>query len=269
MGFASGIYTTALGIGLSLGLLTGPFFGGWKLAFICTGILTLAVAILWALFARNAPKGTKIHMSPMISSIRRGIKSKNIWLSGIMMFLSFGVLVAFSGNFPKALESIHHVNPKMAGSISSLFTFGIVAGNFFTSKLSDKVGFRKPFIYICAVTSAICLFFAWHLAPRTSSLALTFFGGYALGGMSPILFAIPVELSEIGHDYVGGASGIMLSLGNMGGFLIPFMVMSPLIAAGTLKAYNNGFLVILILLAAVASVAIPLMETGIKAKFRK
>lgn len=57
VGLALGIQTTAMGVGSSLGLLTGPLFGGWKPAFTYVGILTLAVAVLWTLFARNAPGG--------------------------------------------------------------------------------------------------------------------------------------------------------------------------------------------------------------------
>lgn len=269
VGRMTGFCMSGIGVGLSLGLLTGPLFGGWRPAFTYIGILTLVIAILWTLFARNAPEGIKIHMPPIISSIKRGIRSKNVWLAGIMMSLSLGAFIAFSSNFPQALERVHHISPKMAGAVSSLITFGSVAGNLLIPMLSDKRGLRKPFIYGSVTTSAICLFFAWQLAPNPIISILAFLSGFGFGSMQPIILALPVELPEIGHDYVGGASGIVASLANMGGFLIPLMVMSPLVTAGTLKAYTNGFSVILILLAAIALVAIPLMETGIKVKFRK
>ena len=269
VGFASGIYTTALGTGLSLGLLTGPLFGGWKQAFTYIGIITLVVAILWFLLARNAPKGIEIHMPPMVTAIKIGARSKNIWLAGAMMFLNLGVLIAFSGNFPEALESIHHVNPEKAGAISSLITWGAVAGNFIIPVISDRIGLRRPFIYVCSIVAAICLFFAWRLAPGSATSALTFLGGFGLGGIAPLVFALPAELPEIGHEYVGGASGIVLSLANMGGFLIPLVVMSPLIAAGTLKAYTTGFSVIALLLAATLLVNIFLRETGTRSRYRE
>ena len=266
IGLASGIYTTAMGTGLSLGLLTGPLFGSWKPAFIYTGIATLVIAILWTLFSRNAPKGVEIRMLPMISGIKRGIKSKNVWLIGIMMLLNYGVLVAFSGNLPEALESMHHVNPEKAGAISSLLTWGIVAGNFVIPLASDRIGLRKPFLYVCSIVAATCLFFAWRLAPSFATSALTFPGGFSIGGIASLLFALPVELPEIGHEHVGGAAGIVVSLGNMGAFLIPFMVISPFMAMGALRAYNVGFSVMSVLFVMTALIAIPLKETGIRRK---
>jgi len=85
-----------------------------------------------------------------------------------------------------------------------------------------------------------------------------------MGGIGPMIFISIVELPEIGHEYVGGASGIVIASGNAGGVLMPLVVMSPLVAAGTLAAYTIGFSAILVILAMTALVAIPLKETELK-----
>ncbi len=265
IGFASGIYNTALGSGSALGLLTGPLFGGWQPAFTFIGIFMLGAAVLWALFARSTPKGVEIHMPPMLSGIKRGIRSKNIWFVGLGLGLFLGTLMAFSQNLPTALQSVHQVSPATAGAIASLLTWGLVVGNFFIPILSDRVGLRKPFIYVGAVTTAVCLFFAWYLAPGAATWILIFLGGLVFGAVPSILFTFPVELPEIGHEYVGGASGLVVSFMNAG-VLIPLLVISPLVAAGTSGAYTTGFLVIALLLAAIALPAMLLKETGARAK---
>ncbi len=264
-GLASGIYNTALSTGCAFGLLTGPLFGGWKPAFTYIGILMLVAAILWTLFARNTPKGVEIYMPPVVSGIKRGVRSKNIWLVAMGQFLFLGTLMAFSQNLPTALQSVHQVSPGTAGAIASLFTWGMVAGHLFFPTLSDRVGLRKPFIYVSAVIAAVCLFFAWYLAPGAATWILVFLGGFTFGAVPPILWVFPVELPEIGHEYVGGASGLVASLQNVG-VLIPLLVISPLVAAGTLGAYTTGFLVIALLLAAIALPALLVMETGVRAK---
>ena len=264
-GLASGIFTSGMAVGSSLGLLTGPLFGGWRPAFTYVAIVMLVVAVLWTIFARNAPKGIEIHRPPMVAGIKRGARSKNIWFAAIALFLLLGGFISFSGNFPKALESVHHVAPGTAGAITSLLTWGLVAGSFLFPMLSDRVGFRKPFIYVGAVASAVCLFFAWHLAPSAATSVLCFVGGLMLGGAPPLVFATLVELPEIGHAYVGGASGLVISLQQMGGVLLPLLVVTPIIAAGTLGAYTNGFLVAIILFAAIALPTIFLKETGARA----
>jgi MFS family permease len=92
-GLASGIYLNGLNLGSALGLLTGPLFGGWKPAFGTMGVLTLGLAVLWMLFARDAPQGVETRMAPMTMGIRRGIKSKNVWLVGVGQCLSLGAIV--------------------------------------------------------------------------------------------------------------------------------------------------------------------------------
>ena len=84
--------------------------------------------------------------------------------------------------------------------------------------------------------------------------------------LNPILFALPVEFPEIGHEYVGGASGLAISLMNAGGFLVPLLVMTPLIGAGTSNAYTIGFVVIMVILAAVTIPIVFVMETGTGAR---
>lgn len=207
-------------------------------------------------------------MPPMTSSIKKGLRSKNIWLLAIAEFLFLGGFFSFSGNLPKALEHAHHISPQIAGRIASFLTWGAPAGHVVFPALSDRVGLRKPSVYVFAVSCATCLFFAWRLAPSAATSVLIFLGGFAMGGIMPILLAFPVELPEIGSEYVGGASGLVVSLGNMGGFLVPLVVMSPLVAVGTLKTYTTGFSVISILLAATALVAMFLTESGTRAKTR-
>jgi len=75
-----------------------------------------------------------------------------------------------------------------------------------------------------------------------------------------------VELPEVGYEYVGGASALVVSLGNIGGFLVPTFIMASLVSAGTLHAYNAGFLVISIIIAAVIVPTIFLTETGRRAQ---
>jgi nitrate/nitrite transporter NarK len=261
-GLASGIYMTALGIGSALGLFTGPLFGGWKPAFIYIGMLSLVVAVFWSLFARSTPKNVTIQMPPMLSGIKRAIRSRNVCLLAVAQGLYLGGFVSFSGNFPTALEGVHLVSPKTAGAIASLLSWGIVLGHIAIPVLSDKLGVRKPLIYIGAVVSAVCFFFGWQLSPTAAAGPLILVGGFFLGGVPPLLYTLLVQLPEIGPEHVGGASGIVTSVMAAGGFLIPQAIVSPLVAGGTLSAYTAGFSIAALALATIALVTIFIMETG-------
>jgi len=264
IGLATGIYTSAQAIGFSIGLLTGPLFGGWRSAFISAGMVTLAVATLWALLSRGAPKGVAIAKTPVVAGVIRGIKSKNIWLLCSVLFTLMGAFVSFSGNLPKALVDIHQVSAEAAGATSSLLTWGAVAGTLLLPVISDRFGLRKPFICSGALVSAICFYLAWQIAPGTGTSILVFIGGLFLGGMVPLAFILPLEFPEIGTEYVGGTAGLVNSMANMGGVLGPLLVFSPLAAAGTAGSYSLSFTVAAILLAGGVLPAMFMMETGAK-----
>ena len=135
-------------------------------------------------------------------------------------------------------------------------------GNLLVPALSDRIGLRKPFIYAAAITIPICLFSAWQLAPSPATWVLVFLGGIGVGSLPPIVLTLPLELPEIGHEHVGGATGLILSSLALGGFVIPLFVISPIMTAGTSQAYSAGFLVAMLLIAAAIIPALFLMETG-------
>lgn len=262
-GLASGIYMTGLNIGVSLGLLTGPLFGGWQSAFLTIGIFMLVVAVLWTLFAKDAPEGIEMPKTPIKTGIIKGIKSKNVWLIALGQFLFLGGFMGFSGNLPVALESIHHVDPKTAGAIASCLAWGVTFGNFFIPLLSDKVGLRKPFIYFGAITTAIFFYFSWYLAPEFGIWILISLGGFIFGSVQPLLFTVLIELPELDPESLGGASGIVSSLLLAGGFLVPLLIVSPVISK---YSFTTGFLVTELIIAAIALPALLLIETGQKKK---
>jgi MFS family permease len=261
-GLASGIYMTAIGAGMSLGMFAGPLFPDWQAAFTTVGIITLVVAALWALLGRNAPKGVAIKMPPMITGIKTGLKSRNILMACAVEFLFLGMLTSFTGNFPKALEVIHNTSPATAGAMTALLTCSGILGNIVIPALSDRIGRRKPFLYAAMIMVPLTLFPAWQLAPSTASWILIALGGFATGSIPPIVLTLPLELPEISQEHVGGATGLIMSATALGGVVFPLLVASPIMAAATTEAYSVGFLVVLLLVAAAVIPTLFLMETG-------
>jgi sugar phosphate permease len=261
VGLATGIYSSAQAIGFSVGLITGPRFHDWREAFIYVGAITAVVAIAWLILGRNTPAGVSVPKTPFNAGIRRALTSRNIWLAAVTFFLLLGGFQAYTANLAKALVGVHGTSPAQAGTISSMLTWGALFGTLLVPVISDRVGTRRPFIYGGAIIAAICLYLAWYYAPGGATMVWIMLGGFCLGGMVPILFTLPLELPEIGNQYVGGSAALMNSLGNLGGALVPFAV-TPLLAMETQLAYDNGFAVVAVLLALMALPAWFLIETG-------
>jgi len=132
--------------------------------------------------------------------------------------------------------------------------------------ISDRSGLRKPFINGGAIGAAICFFFAWRMAVGFASNALIIVGGIVSSSTGPILLASFADYPEIGQGHVGGASGVAMAAANAGGFLIPLLAITPLMAAGTQAAYDAGFLVTALLFVAGALAILGLRETGARAR---
>ncbi len=269
-GLASGIYYTAFMVGIGVGLATSSYFGGWRPAFLYTGVVLTALSLLWFLFGRNAPMGViKFESTSIIEGIKVAVRNKNIWLLGLSLFLMTGGALGLSGNFPEALTSIRNVSPQEAGTITSLMTFATIPGSILLPMISDKVGLRKPFVYTGAIGAAICYYFAWQFAPGVATNILIIVGGFVSSGITPILLTFPMECQEFGQEYVASASGVAVALSNAGGFLLTILIITPLMAAQTPTAYDVGFLASVLLIAAGGLVILVLRETGARAKATK
>ena len=265
-GLASGVYVSGQAVGMSIGLLTGPLFPDWRAAFLCVGLVAMAVAVLWIILGRSYPKGVKVPQPPITAGLLKGLKSKNMGLLCAGQFLLIGGFMTFTGNLPKALVSIRGVSPEAAGAVASALTWGVVVGSMVLPTVSDKVGLRKPFVYAGATLSGACWLFGWLLAPGAAAVPLIAVGGFFLGGLVPVMFTFPLEFPEIGYKYAGGASGLMGAAANLGGILVPLLVISPILTIGTPGAYDQGFLVAGALLAAISLPVAFAMETGRRAR---
>jgi MFS family permease len=161
------------------------------------------------------------------------------------------------------------MSPQAAAGVSAIMTLGFVTGNLFLPVLSDRIGLRKPFVFTGAIIGAALLYISWLLAPGAGVWVLAYLGGTIVGGAPPVLFSVPAELPEIGEAYVGGASGLIVSSMNAGGFLLSVLITSPIMAAGTIAAYTTGFLISMIFLGSIAVPALFLTETGKRKKRQK
>lgn len=265
MGLATGIYVSGQGVGQSLGLLLGPFFPSWQLALLSIGLVVVGMTVLWFVLGRDYPKGMIPAKIPVIAGMMKGARSRSIWMISLGMFLLLGAYMAYSGNMPRALTAVHNMAPADASLMASIMSWGVMAGTFVLPYLSDRLGRRKPFLISMPLICAACWTSAWFVAPSPWAAVIMAIGGFAIGGgFVPILFTLPLELPEIGKEYVGGTTGILNGIGNMGGVLIATLAMAPLVESGTAEAFTNGFIFTGLL---IISIVIPMLfvkETGWK-----
>ncbi len=230
-GAASGIYVSSMGLGISAGLFTGALFPSWKWAFLCTGMGMLLSSLFWLLFAREPPQGRHRGV-PLRESLSRAARSRNVWLLALSQFFFLGAFVSYTGGLTHAVQEVFGVGAGEAGALSALAVVGMVVGNLVWPPLADRTGRFRTFLVLCSLTSGPLLFLAWFEAYGLQTWLLVFAGGLMAGGIPPLLLAYPPLLPEVGPRYSGGASGVVLTSGNLGGLLLTVAIFSPLSKRG-------------------------------------
>src|SRR5262249_19700879 len=121
---------------------------------------------------------------------------------------------------------------------------------------------RKPILVLGAIVSGSALF-ALAVAPHAAVLPLLSIAAIGGGAFAPLLLTMPAELDEVGPARSGAALGLLMLIGQIGGFLLPS------IAGAALQ--TRGFAVAVAILAlahlAVVLPALRMPETG-RAKSR-
>jgi len=211
---------------------------------------------LWLLLMRDRVVPTR-H-----AAVREFIDlAKNTGLRRVAMmhFLLFGGYLALLGMLARSLIEAG-ITPAKAGLAVAGWLVAAAVGNFMGPWLSDRIGLRKPFLIGGAILASASLALL-ALNPTGPALYLLAFAALGGGCFAPLLLTLPLELPYVGAPRVGAALGLLMLVGQVGGFLLPLVV--------GVASQNGGFSVSLALLAGVhALIVIPalrLSETGRRA----
>ncbi|MDQ0199373.1 MFS transporter [Neobacillus ginsengisoli] len=231
-------------------IITGPLSGwiisvsNWRYAFIVEGLLTLALLAVWIPFMSETPQDAKWlskeerdYIVNTISS-ERALTAKqekqnitlgqifsiaNIWkLIGIYFCYQVGIY-GFSMWLPTLLKELTHSGIAGVGWLSTIPYIGTIIGLFVFGNLSDKSGNRKLYVSIPLIGFAICFMLATAMKSNIwLSFAFLTGCGVFLQSASSVFWTIPPLLFT--GEVCGASRGIIGGLGNLGGFLGPYIV---------------------------------------------
>jgi len=258
---ANGTALLAYTVGTAITMLTArtvlaPAFGGWRGAMVAAGVAMAVAGLAWLLLLEDRVALSR-HAS--LRDVLELTKNPGLRRVAAMHFLLFGGYLALLGLLFRALLETG-LEPPRAGLAVAGWLLSAAAGNFLGPWLSDRVGLRRPFILGGSLLAGTAL---GLLAIQPSGPSLYLLGVMALGGgaFAPILLALPLELPYIGAPRVGAALGLLMLVGQAGGFLLPVVV--------GVAAQHGGFSLALAVLSAVHLLilvpALRLSETGRKA----
>jgi len=251
-GTAVGVYMTGPRVGglLVLALtnsLVMPLTGySWRLTFVCYGLLTIAVALLWSLLGRDARSTESTESTSMREVFGRIIRVRNVRVIFVIGLLAFVISHGFTNWLPKILE-VGGLSPAVAGFAASI---PIWIGTPTLVVVPHMVAphARGRFIALSSVVVTISLL----LLAMTSGIPLIIglvIYGLAYAWVLPLLVLILMDLPEVGSKYMGSASGMYFCVAELGGFLGPLTV-------GAIKDWAGGFLAAVCFLAGLSFVRV-------------
>ncbi|NQU13119.1 MAG: MFS transporter [Desulfobacteraceae bacterium] len=228
-GVVTGIYATGIGTGAALALTITlrtvfPLVKSFQGVFFIWSLPAVLAAILWWMLVRD-PSVSSQHKpqydqeTNQTHSSGSVWKNKGLWLVVFAFFCNNVHFYTWSGWTPK-LMMLKGASPNSAALISSLMQWVSLPAIFLVPWFSYKLGLRKPFVWMAATIMALA---SWAViyAPVSWSWPIMVVVGIALTGTFPILISLPVEM--VPKASIGKASGLVLSVGYIGGLVGPLM----------------------------------------------
>jgi cyanate permease len=227
-GTAIGIYTTGTWIGALLALsltnsLVMPMVGNsWRLAFVCFGMLTVAVSFLWLFLAKEATDSpTSSAGMGIIEVFRKLIEIRNVQILLIMALFSFAIGHGFSSWLPKIFENTGMLATNAGFAASIPIAAGIPAILFIPSLIRPRL--RSWTIATFALLATVTLLLIMKTNGPALYISLIIFG-FVSTPFLPLMLLILMDTPDVKSDYMGSAGGMFFCIAEIGGFSGPLLM---------------------------------------------
>lgn len=266
-------FATAMGIFMSVPVIaqfiaqsTTANFASLDSAFILSGALTVVALVLWLVFGKEMKTDgarAEVKDEPSFKETAKVVfGNKYMWLIAIGLMLCLGGQVCNNAFLALALQS-KGMSEQSAGVASSIVPLGSLFGSLFMPMIAAKVGKNKPFMLVFAAVCAVGYTFGWRLSGAASYIAF-FVTGMCASAMMPFLFAMPVQIPEIGARYAGTATGLISTIELLGPTLIPSYVLVPMCSGANGIDFVKFFICVGAIFLILFVITLFLPETGTK-----
>jgi len=234
----------------------GPALGGWRPLFAASGTAMIALAVAWALLAWLVPPGGHgadesgaFALASLRSDVRAVSAHRDLRLLVLLGTAYLFVIHGLQG-WLVALFEARGIAPGLAGGVTAVLVGGQIVGVLAVPALAERFEATREALVGCGAIACVGVLGLFATPTLALLLALPVVTvGIGVGGLSPLIRAIPVEIEGIGPALTGTAVGLVFAVGEVGGFLGPVVV-------GALRDATGSFAPGLALCAVAALVAV-------------
>ncbi len=231
--------------------------GSYQDVFYAWGLMSAVSAILWVVFVQDppcrVPGALEIHIQA--AALRESLRNKGLWLLAVLFFFHNIFFYTWAGWLPLYIYS-KGVPVGAASAITSVVLWVGIPSVLFVTRLSSRLGVRKPFLWLPGlVMAAVSL--AIIPAPLAAIWVLMVLVGISTTTRFTTILALPAEMTP--PEQTGTASGLVMSIGYTGALVGPLL-------GGNILDNQGSFEPIFLILAAVSlaavGISLTIKETG-------
>jgi sugar phosphate permease len=223
-GRAMGLWFTSTSLGVIIAnsaVLALARVLDWRAAYLCLGIVTVAMGAVALVFLRDGSDESKQRKPPL--RILALLRNRDLML---VSFAGFGALWAtwgftFSAN--TLMVQGAGISQAVAGAVVATFGVGGLIAKPLIGFVSDWLGGRRKWLAILCLAGLIAMLLVFASIRSATGF---FLAGPLLGVMafvySPLLAAMVAE--SVSRDSTGTASGLSNAFWQLGGVLVPVTV---------------------------------------------
>jgi sugar phosphate permease len=231
-------------------IITGPLSGfilskyTWHYVFIIEGLISLALILVWLPLISDRPETAKwiskeerTYLVKRLeeeqkcldvtqkkkTSLRQIILNKTLWKLILIFFFYQTGVYGYTLWLPTIIKNLTKTGMGQVGFLSIFPYIATIIGLLIFPAISDKTMKRKKYVILPLIGFAVCLYLSVRLQQSIwISFAMLTGCGLFLQASSAVFMTIPPAVFSA--DVAGGATGIINALGNLGGFIGPFLV---------------------------------------------
>jgi cyanate permease len=220
----------------------GPFLGGWRELFLWSGTVAVCYAGVWLLAMRISNWAPNVEdskpsfaMETLEADIKTVLTHRELRLVVLVGMTYLLIIHGLQGWLPTILES-RGLSAERAGQTTTLLVIANVIGILTIPGLADRFRARRLAIILSGFTAFCGVGAILGGGTTIITAAGIVAAGLGVGGLSPLVRAIPPDLDSIGARLTGTAVGLVFAVGEVGGFLGPVLIGSLRDVTGTFAA---------------------------------